>query len=87
MHGVQARRQNLAARGAKNQKGCHIFKILYWMYAATRRPNVKLGCTDFKWGSGTTSPPLATALMVCALNVLGLSHKQRTGSKTLLRLL
>jgi len=43
----QARRQDSAARvgqkpgGAKNQKGGHILKILYWMYAATRRPNVK----------------------------------------------
>jgi len=39
---TQARRQDLAARGAKNQmdgpktrKGGHIFKIQYWMYAAT----------------------------------------------------
>jgi len=51
----QARRQDLAARRAKNQKegpktrrGGHIFKILYWVYAATRGPNVKWGGTDFK---------------------------------------
>jgi len=42
----QARRQDLAAGGsktrrAKNQKGGHVFKILYRMYAATRGPNVK----------------------------------------------
>jgi len=27
--------------GAKKQKGGHIFKIQYWMYAATGGPNVK----------------------------------------------
>jgi len=39
-----------SSRGAKNQKegpknrrGGHILKILYWMYAATRGPNVKWG--------------------------------------------
>ena len=49
---VQARRQDLTAGGA------HIFKILYWMYAATRRPTVKWGGTAFKWGSrGPLAPP------------------------------
>ena len=43
--------------GAKNQKGGHIFEIQYWMYAATRGPNVKWRGTDFKWGLGTTGPP------------------------------
>ena len=38
---VQARRQDLAARGPKTRRGGDIFKILYWMYAATRGPNVK----------------------------------------------
>jgi len=38
---VQARRQDLAAGGAINQKGGHIFKIQYWMYAATGGPNLK----------------------------------------------
>jgi len=32
-----------SSRGAKNQKGGHIFEILHWMYAATRGPNVKWG--------------------------------------------
>jgi len=32
------------------------------MYAATGGPNVKWGGTDFKWGTGTTGPPLATTL-------------------------
>jgi len=38
---TQARRQDLEAggpktkKGAKNQKGGHIFKIQYWMHAAT----------------------------------------------------
>jgi len=59
---LQARRQDLAAGGAKNQKGSHIFKILYWMYAATRGPNVKWGVTDFKWGGrAPLAPPLVTA--------------------------
>jgi len=46
---TQARRQDVAAGGAKKQKGEHIFKIQYWMYAATGGPNVKWGGTDFKW--------------------------------------
>ena len=49
--------------GTKNQKGGHILKILYWMYAAARGPNVKWGDTDFKWGGrAPLPPPLATAL-------------------------
>jgi len=59
----RARRQGLAAGGPKTRKrgqkpegGAH-FKIQYWMYAATGGPNVKWGCTDFKWGPGTTDPP------------------------------
>jgi len=54
---IQARRQDLAAGGAKNQKGDHIFKIQYWMYVATAGPNVKWGGTDFKWGAGHHWPP------------------------------
>jgi len=66
----QARRQDLAAGGpktrrrgqkleggAKNQKGGHIFKIHYWMYVATRGPNVKWGGTDFKLGGRAPLPP------------------------------
>jgi len=44
----QVRRQDLAAELVKNQmegpktrRGGHIFKTLYWMYGATRGPNVK----------------------------------------------
>jgi len=58
------RRQNVAAggdknenEGPKNRKGGHIFKMQYWMYAATGRPNVKWGGTDFKWGGRTPLPP------------------------------
>jgi len=68
---IQARHQDLSTGGAKNQKeepktrrGSHILKILYWMNAATRGPNVKWWSTDFKWGSGHHWPPLATALTV-----------------------
>ena len=68
---TQARRQDLAAGEAKNQKegpkvkrGDHIFKIQYWMYAATGGPNVKWGDTNFKWAEpDTTAPSLATALI------------------------
>jgi len=68
---VQACRHNLAAGVAKNQKEGpktrrvgHIFKILYWIYAAIRGPNVKWGSTDFIWGGrAPLAPPLATALM------------------------
>jgi len=57
-----------SSRGAKNQKGGHIFKILYWMHAATRGPNVKCGGTDFKWGErAPVVPPLATALSICSM--------------------
>jgi len=52
---TQARRQDVAAVGAKNQKkgpktrrGGHIFKIHYWWYAATGGPNLKCGDTDTK---------------------------------------
>jgi len=38
-----------------SSRGGHIFKIQYWMYAATRGPNMKWGAggqmTDFKWGA------------------------------------
>ena len=53
----QARGQDLAAGGAKNQKGGHIFKIQYLMYAATRGPNVKWGASISNGGGGTTGPP------------------------------
>jgi len=48
----QARRQNLAAGRAKNQEGGHIFKIQYWMYAATGGPNVKRGAQISNGGDG-----------------------------------
>jgi len=69
MHCDQARRQDLAAGGAKNRrrgrKGGHIFKMQCWMYAATGGPNVKWGDTDFKCGGrAPLAPPLATALIV-----------------------
>ena len=44
-------------RGAKNQKRGHIFKIQYWMYAATGGPNAKWAGTDFKCGGGHHWPP------------------------------
>jgi len=61
----QARRQDLAAGGPKTRKrgqkpeGGHIFKILYWIYEATRGPNVKWWGTDLKWGSQAPLPPPA----------------------------
>jgi len=54
----EARRQDLAAGVAKNQegpktrRGGHIFKILYWMYATTRGPNVKWGAHISNGGGG-----------------------------------
>jgi len=51
----QASRQDLAAGGAKNNRG-HFFQIQYWMYSATGRPNMEWG------GLGTTAPLLAMAL-------------------------
>ena len=52
----QARRQDLAAGGAKNQKGGHIFKTQYWMYAATDGPIVKWG-HQFQMGGRAPLPP------------------------------
>jgi len=43
--------------GAKKQKGGHIFKIQYWMYAATGVPNVKWGVHRFQMGGGHHWPP------------------------------
>jgi len=54
---MQARRQDLAAGGAKSQKGGHISKIQGWMYVATWGQNLKWGGTDFKWGAGHHWPP------------------------------
>jgi len=58
-----------SSRVSKNQKerqkpaGGHIFKIQYWMYVATKGPNVKWGGPDLKWEPGTLAPPLAKALI------------------------
>ena len=70
---IQARRQDLAAGGAKEQKegpktrsGGHFFEIQYWMYAATGGPNVKWGAPILKRvGGHHCPPPLATALLLC----------------------
>jgi len=60
----QARHQDIAAGGAKNKKGGHILKILYWMYTATRWPKREMGRHRFQMGEpGTTGPPLAMALL------------------------
>jgi len=60
----QARRQDLAAGGAKNQKEgpktrreTHIFKIQYWMYVATKGLNVKWGAPISNTGAGHHCPP------------------------------
>ena len=54
----QARHQDVAAGGTKNQKGGHIFKIQYWMYAPTGGPNLKWGAPISNGGPGTTGPPV-----------------------------
>jgi len=54
--GFSSRGGQKPAGGAKSQKGGHIFKMQYWMYAATGGPNVKWG------GRAPLAPPLATAL-------------------------
>jgi len=50
---IQTRRQDFAAARTKNHKRENIFKIQYWMYAATGGPNMKWGHI---WGKGATSP-------------------------------
>ena len=59
----QARRRNLAAGGAKNQKGGHISKIQYWMYVLTGGLNVKWRGTDFKWGDRAPLAPLRATIL------------------------
>ena len=61
---LQARRQDLAAGGAKNQmegqkkqKRGLIFKIQYWMYAATEGPNVKWRGHRFQMGGRAPLAP------------------------------
>jgi len=54
---VQARRQDLAAGGAKNQKGEPIFKNTVLDVCSNRWTKREMGGTDFKWGPGTTAPP------------------------------
>jgi len=55
--GFSSREGQKPEGGDINQKGGHIFNIQYWMYAATGGPNVKVGSTDFKWGTGHHWPP------------------------------
>jgi len=55
---VLARLQDLAAGGPKTRMGGHILKILYWMYAATRGPNVKWGAQISNGRPGTTGRPV-----------------------------
>jgi len=46
-----------------SSRGGHIFKIQYWMYAATVGPNVKWGVPISNGGAGHHwPPPLATTL-------------------------
>ena len=55
--GFSSRGGQKPERGAKNQKGGHIFKIQCWMYAATGGPNVKWGAPISNGGPGTTGAP------------------------------
>ena len=61
---TQARRQDVAAGGGKNQKGGHIFKIQYWMYAATGEPNVKYGGAGHHCPPAGDGPDLTTVLEI-----------------------
>jgi len=75
---MQARRQDLAAGGAKTRRrgrkpeGGHIFQIQYWKYAATGGLNVKWGGTDFKWGAEHHRPPAGDdpVVMVAAVALI-----------------
>jgi len=69
----QARRQDLAPGRAKNQmegpknsRG-HIFKIQYWMYAATGGPNVKWGEPISNGGAGHHWPPASDGPVLTSL--------------------
>jgi len=50
------RRQDFAAGRTKNHKGGNIFKIKYWMYAATGGPKMKWGAHILNEEQGTTDP-------------------------------
>ena len=46
--------------GPKTRRGGHIFKIQYWMYAATGGPNMKWGAPISNGGTGRHCPPPLT---------------------------
>jgi len=54
---MQARRQDLAAGGPKTRRVGTIFKIHYWMYAATGGSNVKWGAPISNGGQAPLAPP------------------------------
>jgi len=59
----QARHQDLAAGGVKNQKGGSHFKNTVMDTCSNRWAKREMGGTDFKWGGrAPLDPPLATAL-------------------------
>ena len=59
----QARHQDLAAGGVKNQKGWSHFKNTVMDACSNRWAKREMGGTDFKWGGrAPLVPPLATAL-------------------------
>jgi len=55
--GFSSREVQKPEGGAKNQKGGHILKMQYWMYAATGGPNMKWGALISHGRPGTTGPP------------------------------
>ena len=59
---VQARRQDLAAGGAKNQKGEPIFKNTVLDVCSNRWTKREMGAPTLNGGRAPLPPPLATAL-------------------------
>jgi len=62
---IQARRQDGAARGAKNQKGGSHFKNTVLDVCSNRCAKREMGGTHFKWGGrAPLAPTLATTLVI-----------------------
>jgi len=55
--GINSRGGQKPEGRARNQKGGHILKIQYWMYAETGGPNEKWGSPISNGGAGHHWPP------------------------------
>ena len=79
-HWVGVQSQGLAGPSPGfSSRGGHILKILYWMYGATRGPNVKWGAQISNGGAGHHWPPRWRRPW--GLGVYGLACSSRNADK------